>query len=146
MDIDKIYQELNLTSSKDFTTLAKTLNSLVDEKILTYNSKGEFAPLEYFNMAYGIIDVKDAGFAFLDTEFGGIFIPPSKLKGAITYDEVMVKNNKELMQLYVHYPDLWKELRDMDDRAYNKFKGKGVDFYEKKIIQKLRNKQMSLFK
>lgn len=91
MDIDKIYNELNLTSSKDFTTLAKTLNSLVDEKILTYNSKGEFAPLEYFNMAYGIIDVKEAGFAFLDTELGGIFIPPSKLKGAITYDEVMVK-------------------------------------------------------
>lgn len=49
------------------------------------------------------------------------------------------------MQLYVHYPDLWNELKDMDNRAYNKFKGKGVDFYEKKIIQKLRNKQMSLF-
>ena len=57
-----------------------------------------------------------------------------------------LKNNKELMQLYVYYPDLWQELRDMDNRAYNKFKGKGVDFYEKKIIQKLRNKQMSLFK
>ena len=56
-----------------------------------------------------------------------------------------LKNNKELMQLYVHYPDLWQELRDMDNRAYNKFKGKGVDFYEQKIIQKLRNKQMTLF-
>lgn len=56
-----------------------------------------------------------------------------------------LKNNKELMQLYVHYPDLWRELKDMDNRAYNKFKGKGVDFYEKKIIQKLRNKQMTLF-
>jgi 3'-phosphoadenosine 5'-phosphosulfate sulfotransferase (PAPS reductase)/FAD synthetase len=56
-----------------------------------------------------------------------------------------LKNNKELMQLYVHYPELWRELKDMDNRAYNKFKGKGVDFYEKKIIQKLRNKQMSLF-
>ena len=49
------------------------------------------------------------------------------------------------MQLYVHYPDLWRELRDMDNRAYNKFKGKGVEFYEKKIIQKLRNKQLNLF-
>ena len=57
-----------------------------------------------------------------------------------------LKNNKELMQLYVHYPDLWQELRDMDNRAYNKFKGKGVYFYEQKIIQKLRNKQMTLFK
>jgi 3'-phosphoadenosine 5'-phosphosulfate sulfotransferase (PAPS reductase)/FAD synthetase len=57
-----------------------------------------------------------------------------------------LKNNKELMQLYVHYPELWRELKDMDNRAYNKFKGKGVDFYEKKIIQKLRHKQLSLFK
>lgn len=56
-----------------------------------------------------------------------------------------LKNNKELMQLYVHYPELWRELRDMDNRAYNKFKGKGVDYYEQKIIQKLRNKQMNLF-
>ena len=57
-----------------------------------------------------------------------------------------LKNNKELMQLYVHYPELWQELRDMDNRAYNKFKGKGVDYYEQKIIQKLRNAQMNLFK
>jgi 3'-phosphoadenosine 5'-phosphosulfate sulfotransferase (PAPS reductase)/FAD synthetase len=56
-----------------------------------------------------------------------------------------LKNNKELMQLYVHYPGLWNELKDMDNRAYNKFKGKGVNYYEQKIIQKLRNKQMSLF-
>ena len=91
LNIDEIYKRLNLTDSTEFTQLAKTLNSLVDENILTYNSKGEFAPLKFFSMACGIIDVKDAGFAFLDTEYGGIFIPKTKLKGAITYDEVMVK-------------------------------------------------------
>jgi 3'-phosphoadenosine 5'-phosphosulfate sulfotransferase (PAPS reductase)/FAD synthetase len=56
-----------------------------------------------------------------------------------------LKNNKELLQLYVHYPELWQELKDMDSRAYNKFKGKGVEFYEQKIIQKLRHKQINLF-
>lgn len=91
IDIDEIYKRLNLTNAAEFTTLAKTLNALVDDHILTYNSKGEFAPLEFFSMACGIIDVKEAGFAFLDTELGGIFIPKTKLKGAITYDEVMVK-------------------------------------------------------
>lgn len=35
--------------------------------------------------------------------------------------------------------------KHMDNRAYNKFKGKGVDYYEQKIIQELHNKQMSLF-
>lgn len=93
INIDDLFIKLDLTSSQDFTTLAKTLNALVDENILTYNSKGEFAPLEYFSLASGIIDVKEAGFAFIDTEFGGIFIPKTKLKGAITYDEVMVKFN-----------------------------------------------------
>ncbi len=91
LNIDEIYKRLNLRTSSEFTELAKTLNGLVDENILTYNSKGEFAPLKFFSMASGIIDVKDAGFAFLDTELGGIFIPKTKLKGAITYDEVMVK-------------------------------------------------------
>ena len=93
INIDDLFIKLDLTSSQDFTTLAKTLNALVDENVLTYNSKGEFAPLEYFSLASGIIDVKEAGFAFIDTEFGGIFIPKTKLKGAITYDEVMVKFN-----------------------------------------------------
>ena len=83
-DIDTLFKELELTSSKEFTTLAKTLNALVDENIITYNSKGAFAPLNYFNLVAGIIDVKDAGFAFLDTEFGGIFIPASKLNLTIT--------------------------------------------------------------
>ena len=56
-----------------------------------------------------------------------------------------LKNNKELMQLYVHYPELWQELKDMDRRSYNKFKGKGVEYYEQRIIQKLRHKQINLF-
>lgn len=90
-NIDYFFNRLELNSSKDFTALAKTLNELTDQNIITYNSKGEFAMLEYFNMAKGIIDVKEAGFAFLDTDLGGIFIPPTKLKASITYDEVLVK-------------------------------------------------------
>ena len=75
LNIDELYNLLNLNSASDFTLLAKTLNQMVDEKLIIYNSKGQFAPLAYFNIAYGIIDVKDAGFAFLDTEYGSIFIP-----------------------------------------------------------------------
>lgn len=91
LDINQIYKELKLTSSTDFTQLAKTLNSLVDQNIIIYNKKGEFAPINYYQLEKGIIDVKDAGYAFLDTENFSIFIPKSKLKGAITNDEVMVK-------------------------------------------------------
>jgi 3'-phosphoadenosine 5'-phosphosulfate sulfotransferase (PAPS reductase)/FAD synthetase len=33
-----------------------------------------------------------------------------------------LKNLKELKTLYIHYPDLWEELKDMDKRAYNQFR------------------------
>lgn len=93
LNIDELYNLLNLNSASDFTLLAKTLNQMVDEQLIVYNSKGQFAPVSYFHIAYGIIDVKDAGFAFVDTEYGSIFIPYSGLNGAVTYDEVMVKYN-----------------------------------------------------
>ncbi len=91
LDINELYHLLNLKTAKEFTELAKALNQMVDEKKIAYNSKGQFATLSYFNITCGIIDVKEAGFAFIDTEFGGIFVPPGALKGAITHDEVMVK-------------------------------------------------------
>ncbi len=90
-NIDQLYELLSLKTSSEFTKLAKTLNELVDEKIIAYNEKGQFALLEKFNMIKGIIDVKDAGFAFVDTEIGGIFIPSGYLNGAITYDEVLIE-------------------------------------------------------
>ena len=49
-----------------------------------------------------------------------------------------LKNKKELEIIYKDYPELWQELKDMDKRAYNNFKDKGIDYYENKIIQKLR--------
>ena len=33
-----------------------------------------------------------------------------------------MKNLKELKILYQYYPNLWEELRNMDIRAYNRFK------------------------
>lgn len=50
-----------------------------------------------------------------------------------------LKNNKELEIIYKNFPELWQELKDMDKRAYNDFKCKGIDYYENKIIQKLRH-------
>lgn len=38
------------------------------------------------------------------------------------------------------FPELWQELKDMDKRAYNDFKGKGIEYYENKIVSKLRHR------
>ena len=91
MVANQIFQLLNLKDSKEFTQLVKTLNQLEDEGEITHNSRGEYATLEKLNLAKGIIDVKDGGYAFVDTDLGGIFIKSDNINGAITYDEVLVE-------------------------------------------------------
>lgn len=88
---NQIFQLLNLKDSKEFTQLVKTLNQLEDEGYITHNSRGEYATFEKLNLAKGIIDVKDGGYAFVDTDLGGIFIKSDNINGAITYDEVLVE-------------------------------------------------------
>ena len=88
-DIDTLYEKLNLTTPEEFTLLAKALNSLEDEFIILHNKKGCFALLETFKLVKGIIDVKEAGYGFIDLEDGSIFVRKDNLKGAITGDEVL---------------------------------------------------------
>lgn len=88
-DIDTLYEKLNLTTPEEFTLLAKALNSLEDEFIIMHNKKGCFALLETFKLVKGIIDVKEAGYGFIDLEDGSIFVKKDNLKGAITGDEVL---------------------------------------------------------
>ncbi len=95
LDVDTIYAMLNLSSPSDFTLLAKTLNELEDEFIITHNKKGCFATLKYFNLWVGILDVKDQGYGFVDTPDGGIFVSERALNNAITYDQVMIKVSKD---------------------------------------------------
>lgn len=91
LDIDELFEILGLSDAHDFTVLAKCLNELEDEFIITHNHKGLFAPMSYFNLSVGVLDVKDGGYGFVDTPSGGVFVKASNLKGAITYDTVMIK-------------------------------------------------------
>ncbi|MBE6131305.1 MAG: ribonuclease R [Erysipelotrichaceae bacterium] len=91
LDIDELFEILGLSDAHDFTLLAKCLNELEDEFIITHNHKGLFAPMSYFNLSVGVLDVKDGGYGFVDTPSGGVFVKASNFKGAITYDTVMIK-------------------------------------------------------
>jgi 3'-phosphoadenosine 5'-phosphosulfate sulfotransferase (PAPS reductase)/FAD synthetase len=52
-----------------------------------------------------------------------------------------LKNLKELKILYKYYPELWEQLKQMDNRAYNKFRADySVEELEKKF-QKEENKK-----
>lgn len=91
LDIDELFEMLELSNASDFTLLAKALNELEDEYIIIHNHKGLFAPMSFFNLSVGVLDVKDGGYGFVDTINGGVFVKASNLKGAITYDTVMIK-------------------------------------------------------
>lgn len=91
VDVDELFEMLKLTDASDFTLLAKALNELEDEFIIIHNHKGLFAPMSFFNLSVGVLDVKDGGYGFVDTINGGVFVKASNLKGAITYDTVMIK-------------------------------------------------------
>lgn len=45
------------------------------------------------------------------------------------------KNLKELRMLYKYYPDLWRQLKDMDKRSYNKFRS---DYSVEQLEEKFR--------
>ena len=50
-----------------------------------------------------------------------------------------LKNQKELKILYTYYPELWQELKQMDEKNYNKFKQNySVKDIEKKFSQELK--------
>ena len=48
---------------------------------------------------------------------------------------------KNLKQLYEHYPALWEKLQDMDNRAYNQFKSKGVAYYTHKFNKTINSQE-----
>lgn len=59
-----------------------------------------------------------------------------------------LKNLRELKALWKYYPDLWVQLKDMDGRAYNRFRADySVSDLEKKFEreERIESTQMSIF-
>ena len=52
LDIDELFEKLELSNASDFTLLAKALNELEDEYIIIHNHKGLFAPMSFFNLKW----------------------------------------------------------------------------------------------
>lgn len=94
-DVATLFDLLMFDSAKEFTLLAKALNELEDEYKIARNKKDCFDLIERLNLVKGIVDVKDAGYGFVDLETGSIFVRRDNLKGAISKDEVLVKVFKD---------------------------------------------------
>lgn len=57
-----------------------------------------------------------------------------------------LKNLRELKTLFIYYPELWAELREMDARANNQFRADySVADLEEKFLKELSQQQISIF-
>ena len=89
LTIHQIYQKLNLTTSEEFIELIKTINELEDEYIIIHLPNDTFGILEKCGYTKGLIEIKDAGFGFVLSPIGDIFIPEKYTSTAVNQDEVL---------------------------------------------------------
>ena len=125
------------------TTLLK--NNVIDNYLKDYKDEGY---IEYIGIAYDEPKrVKDKRYPLVEWEmtekdclqycydrgfdWGGLYEHFDRLSCWCC----PLKNLKELRVLYTHYPKLWNELKEMDEKSYNKFR---ADYSVKGLGDKFR--------
>lgn len=93
--LDEIYKDLNLTQEDEFDEVGSALEELENDFIITHNKQNQFALLEYFNLVKGVINIKDAGFGFVDGETFSVHISENNLHTAMSGDTVLVRFKQE---------------------------------------------------
>lgn len=88
--VHQIYNMLKLETSEEFVELIKTLNYLVDEYIIIQLPNDTFGILEKCGYTKGVIEIKEAGFGFVLSVLGDIFIPEKYTSSAVNQDEVLM--------------------------------------------------------
>lgn len=93
MTINQMTEALSLNTAADFTHVLKSLNELEQDAVIARNAKNEYDLIERLGFFIGTIDIKQRGFGFVrvDEEAQDIFIPKSKINGALSKDRVFVK-------------------------------------------------------
>ena len=78
--------------SDDFVGVVKTLNQLEEEHLIIHDDRGFYGTLKYFNIYEGIIDLKDAGFGFVQVDGfeKDIFVKKNDTYNAMNGDIVYV--------------------------------------------------------
>lgn len=88
---DELVARLDLKNNEDKDELSNLLIELEKDYIITHNKKNGFALIEYFGLAYGILEIKTKGYGFVDTPNESYFIKESDLNNALSHDEVLIK-------------------------------------------------------
>lgn len=93
-DIRMLSEALNLTSSEDYKTLAKTINALESEARIIPDHKNRYQLIEVTRYARGVIDIKQKGFGFVDlddSDANDVYIPEQGIADAMHKDRVLIE-------------------------------------------------------
>ena len=97
-DIDELKLVLNVSSSREFKVMIKSVNELLEQAVIIENSNHEITLIEHTNFMVGRLDLKDRGFGFVipeDPSLSDVFIPRDYVKDAMNRDKVLVHVTKK---------------------------------------------------
>ena len=90
----ELYKEVNIIQPCTMVDFNIALQQLINQVDILETKKQEYGSLITFGCIKGIIDIKEAGFGFVDTnndKENGIFVPRTELGSAINNDEVLIQ-------------------------------------------------------
>lgn len=143
LEVNQIYQKLALSDADDFTNLVKALNELEDDFLIYHNNKNKFAKLADLKLIIGEIDVKEAGFGFVNViepaesldSVEDIYINQTNRHTALSGDLVLVKYFKGKIRFE-------GEVIKIIKRKYQKVIGIVKKYQKKYLIESLDSKKV----
>jgi ribonuclease R len=93
MNTNEIAEALGFSTAADFVQVVKVLNELEAEFVIARNSNNQYNLIERLGYFIGIIDIKQKGFGFvrIEDEAQDVFIPKTKINGALSKDKVLIR-------------------------------------------------------
>ena len=121
LSFDEIVNILNI-KEEEYNDLAFYLEELEKEYIIIHNKQNKFAPLTFFNLAYGKLEIKNKGYGFVTYQDITYLIKEDDLNKAMDKDMVLIKIINNTTKAKVE-----RIIKRNNDYLYGK-----VGFYHKK--------------
>lgn len=94
MTIRQFAEQLQITSSEDFSALCRTCNRMTAENVLFLDDQNRYFTPQQLGYFIGILHLNQKGFGFVEADDQSVYIAPDGLGSAIHLDKVVVKTRK----------------------------------------------------
>ncbi len=95
MNIRQLADQLQMTDSKAFSQLCRTLNHLTEENVLFLDAQNRYFTPEQLGYFIGILHLNQKGFGFVEADESSVYVAADALGLAIHQDKVVVQTQKK---------------------------------------------------